>query len=113
AGLTEYLNVPAFVYIDFDLDGDLDIIATRVGASPVVFRNGTQTPALQLELNDARGNRRGVGAKVLLNSGELSQFRELKLSGGYLSLELPLAHFGLGAYDGADSLLVVWPDGGE
>ncbi len=44
--------------------------------------------------------------------GERHQLRELKASGGYISFDEPLAHFGLGEYDRVDRLEIGWSTGG-
>ena len=39
------------------------------------------------------------------------QRKEIKLSGGFLSIDNPVAHFGTGPNISIDSLIVTWPDG--
>ena len=45
--------------------------------------------------------------------GERHQIRELKASGGYLSFDEPIAHFGLGEYDRVERLEISWSTGGK
>ena len=113
-GLEEYLNTPSFVTVDFDRDGDLDIIAHRVAADHGVYINQTLNPGLSVEL-DADG-RSVLGVRLSLRSGPgdkhmLSQTVALNAGGGFLSFDESLAHFGMGESKQAESILLSWPDG--
>ena len=111
-GLDDPINTPSYTYIDFDLDGDLDIVATGVLAPPRVFINQeTDGRSLQVELFDELGNSAGVGASVIIGHGEQRQRREIRLSGGFLSFDAPIAHFGLAQVEAIDWIEVRWPDG--
>ena len=60
-------------------------------------------------------DRDGIGTKFTIHYGpgaERHQLRELKASGGYISFDEPLAHFGLGEYDHIDRLEIEWSTGG-
>ncbi len=114
-GLADPVNTPSYVYIDIDLDGDLDIVATGVLVPPRVFINNQAAhPAITVELKDERGNAAAVGAAVTVRYGEgaqLQQRKQHKLSGGFLSFGNPL-HFGLGTHTTVAEINVRWPDGG-
>ncbi len=114
-GLDDRINTPSYTYLDLDLDGDLDIISTGVLASPRVFRNMLRTNrSITFVLSDARGNSAAIGARVTIRYGgaqERFQQRDVDLSGGFLSFDNPLLHFGLGEFSEIDGILVRWPDG--
>jgi len=118
-GLVDYLNTPSFTYIDFDQDGDLDIISNRVSADLGVFVNHAQQNAIRFSLRDKREgpqavNRSTLGSKISIFYGEglkEQQLREIKLSGGFLSFDQAVAHFGLGRHQFIERLLIEWPDG--
>ncbi len=112
-GLDDYLNTPSYTYIDIDNDGDLDIIATAINGPLRLYRNNQSgRHAIQFELRDARMNRFAIGSKIRIHLADGSQqLRELKLSGGFLSFDAPLAHFGLGQNTSITGLEVIWPDG--
>ena len=114
AGLEDHSPTGAFLFLDYDLDGDLDLITYPFQLTPVVWRNDSpKGPGFQIELNDRRSpNRYGIGARIEIRApdGRL-QVREIKASGGYQSHDIPVARFGLGDWPSVASIKVVWPDG--
>lgn len=114
-GLDDRINTPSYTYIDFDLDGDLDIIATGVLSPPRVYVNQQdEHNSLTFLLEQAGGNSAAIGAKVTIYYGEsenLAQRKELKLSGGFMSFDNTVVHFGIGQHLSIDSFSVTWPDG--
>ncbi|MBI4382087.1 MAG: VCBS repeat-containing protein [candidate division NC10 bacterium] len=113
-GLEDHVPTGAYLYLDYDLDGDLDIITYPFQLTPVLWRNDSpKGPGFQLVLDDRRSpNRYGIGARIEIRApdGRL-QVREIKASGGYASFDAPLAFFGLGNWPAVASIKVVWPDG--
>lgn len=97
---------------DFDGDGDLDLVFTNFDAPPTVLRNdGATGGRLVVRLRGTVSNRDGVGALVRLWTSAGPQVRPLVLARGYLSASEPVLHFGLGAAERADRLVVEWPSG--
>ncbi len=104
---------------DYDNDGFLDIaIANGSGEVPFadgpyqLFHNmGNGNHWLGLQLVGVTSNRDGVGAKVILTAGGISQMREQ--SGGVhrLSQNSQRLHFGLAQNTAATSVVVYWPSG--
>ncbi len=93
------------------------IVATNSINGPLwILRNNSQTGhSIVFQLHDEVGNRDGIGTKFTIHygpGGERHQLRELKASGGYISFDEPLAHFGLGEYDRVDRLEIGWSTGG-
>lgn len=112
AGLKELLNTPAYTYVDLDNDGDLDIVATAIMASPRIYINQTANQGISFALRDEKGNRFCIGCKVMVYYGDKQQqMRELKLSGGYLSFDDPQATFGLAQVKQVDRVVIQWSDG--
>ncbi len=100
-------------YADIDGDGDLDVVLTANGGPAHLFRNdgGDKNHWVRLLLKGKTSNRSGIGAKVVLKTGEVEQRRQLFPAKGYLSsVEFPLT-FGLGASPQADSVTITWPSG--
>jgi hypothetical protein len=116
-GLEDRINTPSFVEVDFDLDGDLDLIATGVLAPVRVYVNGeSRHNAVSFALDDLRGNRFGIGSRIYVHYRSADgkparQVREIKASGGYQSFVAPVAHFGLGDAVTIDKVEVRWSTG--
>jgi hypothetical protein len=113
SGLTAYTETAAYTYADLDNDGDLDIVTVPMFGPLSVYENrGARGNAIAVALRDARGNRFGIGARVVIALPDGSrQMRELQASGGYLSYDAPVAHFGLGDQDRVERIEVAWADG--
>ena len=111
-GLDDTINTPSYTYVDFDLDGDIDIVATGVLAPPRVFVNQQNSNhSVSFWLQDDVGNAAAIGAVITINYNKSSQRKELKMSGGFMSFDNPIVHFGLGSVESIDSVSVLWPDG--
>jgi hypothetical protein len=98
---------------DYDRDGDLDVLAVNHGGPAVLLRNdgGNRNCWLQVKLEGRRSNRDAVGAKIRLVSGGMVQVREVGDQAPYLSQNDLTEHFGLGASETVDSLVISWPSG--
>ena len=103
-------------YLDFDNDGDLDLILTTSNGPAKLLRNdgGNANDVLRVKLVGTRANRDGIGAKVSVRLANGQRLTEMVKSGSsYLSQsELPLT-FGLGRPQPGRTvnLDVVWPGG--
>jgi hypothetical protein len=99
-------------FADIDGDGDLDVAVACLDGPPLVLRNDTAGGRwLQLRAVGRRSNRDGIGARVTVRTGSLSQVREVKRTLGIYSASDPRAHFGLGRAERADLVRVEWPSG--
>ena len=114
-GLRDYMIVSAYTYLDFDNDGDLDIVTNAInGPLKVYVNNETANNSISVELRDHRGNRFAIGGKIIVHYGpdqSRRQIREIKAGGGFISFDAPVAHFGLGAFERVDRMEIVWPTG--
>ena len=101
------------VYADLDNDGDLEIITNNIDEEPSFFENKSSeiNNSLSIKFNGHAQNRFGLGAKVTLTSGGITQTQELTLSRGFQSSVAPQLHFGLGTSTLIDNIKVTWPDG--
>lgn len=116
-----YDVVPSYGYVglDYDRDGDVDIIRDNASMRMIVHRNDKpKGSALWVRLRDNKGNSQGIGAKVTIcTDGETKirpgkcQMRIINASGGFMSSEPIKAHFGLGKSTEISVLQIRWPDG--
>jgi len=100
-------------YADFDNDGDLDIIYTSLGATPTLLENTTPpiNNWITIQTKGTQSNRDGIGARLKLKAGEVTQIATVRSGESYLSGNDPRIHFGLGSRAVVDALEVRWPSG--
>ncbi|MGJ8653871.1 MAG: FG-GAP-like repeat-containing protein [Opitutaceae bacterium] len=97
---------------DLDRDGDLDLIVTNLEEPPFLYENTVATGnSIQIQLRGKKSNKFGLGARIEIQTGTNSQNREIYTSGGFLSTDEPIAHFGIGKATKADHVKVLWPSG--
>ena len=97
---------------DFDNDGDMDIAISSLDGKPMLLENkAPKSNWLRVVLHGTKANRMGVGARVKVVSGTLTQYGSLRAGESYLSSNDPRLHFGLGDAKEAE-VEVTWPGGG-
>lgn len=102
-------------YADLDNDGDLDLVVNNLNDKASVYRNvipkNDETHFLKVRLKGKVGNTYGVGARVTIEAGGLSQTLELSPVRGWLSSVEPTLLFGLAKSKKIEHLIVDWKDG--
>ena len=103
---------------DADADGDVDIYVPVGGAfigdqwHNLFYQNtGTGNNYLTLKLVGVKSNRDGIGAKVTLNVGDRTIYREVSGGCGFGSTNSLSLEMGLGKHTKVDTLEIVWPSG--
>ncbi len=100
-------------FADFNNDGWMDIAVVALDDYPLLLMN-QGVPGnhwLLVKLIGTTSNRGGVGARVIVKTGNTTQMREIKAGGSFASSNDPRAHFGLGKATVAEELTVRWPSG--
>jgi enediyne biosynthesis protein E4 len=98
---------------DVDNDGDVDVVVADLDGTPQLLRNdgGNANNALLVETVGVKSNRNGIGARVRIVSGELTQVDEVRSGGSYISHNDMRLHFGLEKRTKVDLVEVRWPSG--
>ena len=97
------------VVADIDGDGDLDVVMNCSRGAPLIYRNDTIAPRVAVRLKGRAPNTDGVGSKITLTGGPVTQSQEIVAGGQYLSSSQPLRVFAAGK--GAMQLEVRWRSG--
>ncbi len=102
-------------FADMDGDGDLDVVLTEVGGSPILLRNEQSLSHhyLRVKLVGTQSNRDAIGAWVKLTANGESQWRQVMPAKSYLSASEFEVTFGLGQNPKIDAVEVVWPSGAK
>ena len=115
AGVNIPSNSNGAAYADLDNDGDLDLIINNINQPVFIYQNttleNTSQHYLQVKLQGEAKNTQGLGTKVTLFCNGVQQTVEQSPARGYLSSVSPVLHFGLGAVDNIDTLVVTWNSG--
>ena len=104
-------------FADFDNTGRAGVIVANNGDPPTLLRNdgpaggAPRNHFVSFKLVGTRSNRDGMGARVKLRAGGVSQIREVAGGGSYMSQSDLRALFGLGRETRADEVEVRWPSG--
>ncbi len=105
-------------YGDLDLDGDLDLIVVNIDSPVEIYHNMAREYGrgnyIQFVL-DGRpsSNTRGVGSRVYVTAGGVTQMQELFPVRGFMSSVEPALTFGLGTATSIDSVVIYWHGGGK
>ncbi len=113
-GLVDRGSGKGLVTMDYDGDGDQDLIIVNNASGPVVYRNESRQDAwLRVRLVGRAPNTEALGARVWAQGADgRRQVRAIGAQSYYLGQSERVAHFGLGRAQWA-SVDIRWPDGAE
>ena len=85
----------------------------NLDGTPQVLRNdgGNENNSILIKTIGVKSNRDGIGARVKIVSGDLTQIAEVYSGGSYLSQNDLRLHFGLEKRTKVDLIEVHWPSG--
>ena len=98
---------------DVDNDGDVDIIINDLDGAPSLLRNdgGNANNSVLIKTIGDKSNRDGIGARVKIMSGDLTQIDEVRSGASYISHNDLRLHFGLEKRTKIDLIEIRWPSG--
>jgi len=113
-GLAVELSSRGAAFDDLDNDGDIDVVILNSRRQPTILRNDSANHNrwIQIRLRGVKSNRDGVGARVKVVAGDLTQIDEVHSGRGYQSHYGMRLHFGLGKRHRVDRIEVRWIGGG-
>jgi hypothetical protein len=112
-GATDEYDGRAVVMADLRNTGALDVVVANQNQPAVLYRNRPDSTNhwIELKLVGTRSNRSAIGAEVVLESGNLLHRGIVDGGMGFSSQNDRRVHFGLGAREWVDRLVIHWPSG--
>jgi enediyne biosynthesis protein E4 len=96
---------------DLDNDGDLDLVVTSLNGPALIYRNEATAPRLAVRLKGKAPNTHGIGAKIRVLGGPVSQSQEMICGGRYLSSDDAVRVFAGGSSTNYLTIEVTWRNG--
>jgi hypothetical protein len=98
---------------DLNGDGRLDMVVTALSAPAEVWLNDSPggNHWIEFALKGSKSNRDGIGARIKVVAGGITQYNHVSFAAGYASSSAGPTHFGLAASTTADLVEIHWPSG--
>ncbi len=117
-GITDTGQGRGLAHLDYDNDGDLDLVIVNNEAQPILYRNdsGNANDYLRIEAEGTLSNRDGIGAFITvtpdLDNPQQRMVWDVDGGSSFLSQNERIAHFGLGQSSGTVDLVTIeWTSG--
>ncbi len=102
---------------DLDRDGDMDLVVNNINDAAFIYENTTAGHSvvaankyLQISVKGTKENIGAIGSKVKVYTADGLYTQDVQFNRGYCSTSENLLHFGLGAIEKIDSLVIIWQD---
>jgi hypothetical protein len=96
---------------DLDGDGDLDVVVNNLNGSVGIYRNETAAPRILVRLQGKAPNTEGIGAKIIVSGGAMTQSQEIVSGGRYLSCDAAERCFAAWNATNRFTIKVTWRNG--
>ena len=112
-GATDDYDGRAVAMADLGNRGAVDVIVANQNQPALLYRDYPDSANhwIAFRLVGSRSNRSAIGAEVVLESTELTQRRIVDGGSGFASQNDRRLHFGLGAREWIDRIVIHWPSG--
>lgn len=104
----------ATVSSDLNQDGKMDILICNSGAPGVQLLENTlenENHFIAFQLEGVQSNRDAIGARLEIHTSAGIQYDQVIGNSGYAGQNDKWMHFGLGAVDHIDQVIIHWPSG--
>lgn len=101
-------------YGDLDNDGDLDLVVNVINEEALIYENRSnenQNNFISISFQSESRNKYGIGATVILKTGDNEFHHQNYQSRGFQSATEPRLTIGIGAITKVDEIKVLWPSG--
>jgi len=95
---------------DLDNDGDLDVVVNCMNAPARIYRNNSPAPRVAVRLKGSGANTRGIGARIKVNGGPVTQTQEMVAGGRFCSGDDAMRTFAAGTAQQLE-IEVAWRSG--
>jgi hypothetical protein len=92
---------------DFNDDGFLDVIA----GNSLMLNNGNNNNYVKFDLQGIESNKSAIGARIEIYGAWGIQIREVRAGESFDPASSLITHFGLGAANSIDQVVIKWPSG--
>ena len=92
---------------DMNNDGFLDVVRNN----DLWINNGNDNNWVKMKLIGVESNPHGIGARIEIYGDWGIQIREIRSGTGFSHMSSLTGHFGLGAADEIDQIIIKWPSG--
>jgi hypothetical protein len=95
---------------DLDSDGDQDVVVNSLNGAALVYRNESVAARVAVRLKGLSPNTQGIGSRIVVKGGPVTQSQEVISGGRYMSGDDPMRVFAAGSSSNL-TIEVTWRSG--